>query len=74
VIVPAGTLVTGRDLIKLAATGIDGKLSSGLRAKPTLPHNRATSRFDPGCVKTCTDQKSLESYSNKPPNHPRFDT
>jgi hypothetical protein len=26
---------------------------------------------DPGCVKTCTDQKSLESYSSRPPNHPR---
>ena|SRR5262245_12901027 len=28
--------------------------------------------FDPDCVKTCTDQKPLESYSNKPPNHPRL--
>ena len=23
--------------------------------------------FDPGCVKTCTEQKSLESYSDSPP-------
>jgi len=25
-------------------------------------------------VKTCTDQRSLESYSNTPPNHTRLDT
>ena len=30
--------------------------------------------FDPGCVKTCTEQKSLESYSRTRPNHPRLDT
>jgi hypothetical protein len=32
------------------------------------------SPFDPGCVKTYAAQKSLESYSNTPPNHPRLDT
>src|SRR5215471_20902676 len=29
--------------------------------------------FDPDRVKTCTDQKSLESYSNAPSNHPRLE-
>jgi hypothetical protein len=29
---------------------------------------------DPGCVKTCTEQKSLESYSHTPPVHDLFDT
>ena len=27
-----------------------------------------------GCVKTFTDQKSLEPYSNVPPNHAQLDT
>src|SRR5215510_13439848 len=26
--------------------------------------------LDPDCVKTCTEQKPLESYSNTPTNHP----
>jgi hypothetical protein len=29
---------------------------------------------DPGCVKTCTDKKSLESYSDAPQITPRLDT
>jgi hypothetical protein len=29
---------------------------------------------DPGCVKTYTEQKSLESYSHTPPAHDHFDT
>src|SRR5215510_8050126 len=29
--------------------------------------------LDPDCVKTCADQKPLESYSNTPPNHPRLE-
>ena len=33
-----------------------------------------SSLFDPGCVKTCTVQKSLESYSHTPPVHDLLDT
>src|SRR5262249_15898577 len=27
----------------------------------------STPEYDPGCVKTCTEQKSLESFSRMPP-------
>jgi len=30
--------------------------------------------LDPGCVKTFTEQKSVESYSHTPPVHDLFDT
>src|SRR5215831_11344632 len=32
-----------------------------------------SSVHDPDCVKTCTHQNPLESYSNTPPNHPRLE-
>src|SRR5262245_43129884 len=35
---------------------------------------RRTRTSDPGCVKTCADQKSLESNSNTPPITQRLDT
>ncbi len=41
-----------------------GVRSSGQSRR--LAQRVATSAFDPGCVKTCADQKSLESYSNLP--------
>src|SRR5262245_51694078 len=38
------------------------------------PWSTKISLCDPDYVKTYTDQKSLESYSNTPPTHPRLDT
>ena len=34
------------------------------------PPSTVTALFDLGCVKTCTDQKLLKSYSNAPLNYP----
>ena len=41
---------------------------TGAMRGPAFDH--VTALFDLGCVKTCTDQKLLESYSNAPLNYP----
>ena len=44
------------------------------RQKCSESRHSSSDVLDPDCVKTYTDQKSLESYSNTHPNHPRLDT
>src|SRR5262249_26285247 len=51
-----------------------GSYSWYKRRRERVIHARFWSELDPDCVKTCTHKKSLESYSNTPPNHPRLDT
>src|SRR5215467_6183691 len=70
-VIAAGYRVSGfvpwrRPEIRLAAA-----TESGIGGEPDAPERRledaATAESDPGCVKTCTEQKSLESYSHTPP-------
>src|SRR5215475_9803396 len=49
----------------LRGTNIVPSCFHTLRSR-SLPH-LLRSAVDPGCVKTCTEQKSLESYSRMPP-------
>jgi len=64
-IVPDGRIRLFDQLVSVASFPIGIDPTNFAKAK------RAS---DPDCAKTCTDQKSVESYSSGPPNHPLLDT
>ena len=51
----------------LLTSNVDASLMKEETSGLSIGRPSTWSVGDPDCVKTCTDQKSLESYSNEPP-------